>query len=167
MKKVLLSFKNLSNSKDVFNFITLRHNEDIHIVGLSDNYIETMALLYKYVPDLILIDSESFAEINLNLLTYLPTFYIDDESKLLNESIYNSIFIKIYNNFDHLFSNFKTDQKSIVTKKIETKIIRQLKDLNFNFKQAGTRFFLETLIFVYENKNPNILNNISKNIKPV
>ena len=95
MKKVLLSFKNLSNSKDVFNFITLRHNEDIHIVGLSDNYIETMALLYKYVPDLILIDSESFAEINLNLLTYLPTFYIDDESKLLNESIYNSIFIII------------------------------------------------------------------------
>lgn len=166
MKKVLLSFKNLSNSKDVFNFITLRHNEDIHIVGLSDNYIETMALLYKYVPDLLLIDSESFAEINLNLLTYLPTFYIDDESKLLNESIYNSIFIKIYNNFDHLFSNFKTDQKSIVTKKIETKIIRQLKDLNFNFKQAGTRFFLETLIFVYENKNPNILNNISKNIYP-
>ena len=37
MKKVLLSFKNLSNSKDVFNFVTLRYIDDIHIVGLSSN----------------------------------------------------------------------------------------------------------------------------------
>ena len=166
MKKVLLSFKNLSNSKDVFNFVTLRYIDDIHIVGLSSNYMETLALMYKYSPDLILIDSKSFIEINLNLLNYLPIFYIDDDSKLLNESLYNSLFVKIFNNFDHLFSNFKTDQKSMVTKKRETKIIKHLENLNFNFKQAGTRFFLEALIFVHENKSPYVLNNISKNIYP-
>ena len=153
MKKVLLSFKNLSNSKDVFNFVTLRYIDDIHIVGLSSNYMETLALMYKYSPDFILIDSKSFIEINLNLLNYLPIFYIDDDSKLLNESLYNSLFVKIFNNFDHLFSNFKTDQKSMVTKKRETKIIKHLENLNFNFKQAGTRFFLEALIFVHENKS--------------
>ncbi len=166
MKKVLLSFKNLSNSKDVFNFVTLRYIDDIHIVGLSSNYMETLALMYKYSPDFILIDSKSFIEINLNLLNYLPIFYIDDDSKLLNESLYNSLFVKIFNNFDHLFSNFKTDQKSMVTKKRETKIIKHLENLNFNFKQAGTRFFLEALIFVHENKSPYVLNNISKNIYP-
>ena len=128
--------------------------------------METLALMYKYSPDLILIDSKSFIEINLNLLNYLPIFYIDDDSKLLNESLYNSLFVKIFNNFDHLFSNFKTDQKSIVTKKRETKIIKHLENLNFNFKQAGTRFFLEALIFVHENKSPYVLNNISKNIYP-
>lgn len=166
MKKVLLSFKNLNYSKEIFNFITLKYSEDVHIVGLSDNAIETMSFIFKYFPDVILTDSESFLELRLDMLDYYPTFFIDNESGKLKKFNYNVLYIKIFNNFDELFMNFKSLQKSAVTRKIEMKMISKLKDLNFNFKQAGTRYFLEALIFVYENKNINILNNVSKNIYP-
>ena len=166
MKKVLLSFKNLNYSKEVFNFVTLKYSADIHIVGFSDNAIETMSFIFKYLPDIILTDSESFLELRLDLLDYYPIFYIDDKSMKLKKYSYNLFYTKIFSNFDELFMNFKIAQKSSITRKLEAKIVSQLKDLNFNFKQAGTRYFLEALIFVYENNNPNLLNNVSKNIYP-
>lgn len=167
MKKVLLSLKNLSHDKLLFNFITLKYSGDLHIVGLADNPMETVSLISCYKPDIIFIDSASFLELKLDFINIYPFYYIDDEEGLLNNYSYGLSYLYIFNNFDELFSNFKSKQAKALTRKMEAKLTKKLADLNFNFKQAGTRYFLEALIYVYENKYTDVLNNISHNVYPI
>lgn len=167
MKKVLLSLKNLTHDKLLFNFITLKYSGDLHIVGLSDNSSETISLISCYKPDIIFIDSASFLELNLDFIDIYPFYYIDDQAGLLNDYPYGLSYLHIFNNFDELFEGFKSRQSKALTRKMEAKLTKKLADLNFNFKQAGTRYFLEALIYVYENKYSNVLNNISNYVYPI
>ena len=167
MKRVLIAFEDLSLSKYIFNLISLNFQNTLQVVGISTSCKETISLFLRFNPNIIFINSKSYLELRQNLFPkYEPLYYIDDNAMLLNNVSRNISYLNIADNFKDLVHKFKSIQKESINNKVEIKAIKVLKDLNFNFKQAGTQYFLESLIYSYENKNTNILNNLKRYIYP-
>jgi len=167
MKRVLLSFKDISKSKYIFNLISLKFSNELSVVGFSESCSETISLFLKLYPDIVFIDSKSYLELRQQPFSeYEPLYYIEDSEGLLNHVSKNISYLAIENSFKDLVYKFKSVQNVFITSKLELKATKKLQDLNFNFKQAGTQYFLEALLFVFKNKNNHVLNNMKKYVYP-
>lgn len=167
MKKVLIAFNDLNHSKYVFNLISLKYGNELQVFGISTSCEETISLFFKFYPDIIFIDSTLYLELRQKLFSeYEPLYYINDESKLMHNNSYIISYLNISDSFKNLIFKFKETQKQSINNKIHLKALKCLQDLNFNFKQIGTQYFLEAVIYAYENKNTHVLNNIKKYIYP-
>ena len=88
---------------------------------------------------------------------------------LTKKNITSSIFLEsVYINSTFLYSNLNNIvtkiSKSFETDRVEQYIINELLSIGFDFKYKGTKYLLETILYIYKNKRLELLENLEENV---
>lgn len=166
MKRLLLAFKDVNFSKELFNIISSKYTSDIIVTGITNSSQETVSFFMKNIPEIVCTDSQTYLEICDNIYNFDPFYFIVDELDILSNIPTNTSNLSISNSFANLITQFKNTFSNSLTNKLELKLYKQFQNLNFNFKLSGTRYLFEAILFVYEHNNLYALDNMKKNIYP-
>lgn len=178
MIKALIVDDNLLYVKNVFNTI-INRIDNVHINYIATNVKETLQIINNNQIDLIFLDLklpdgsglDIITEVKCSNYTKKPNIIILSEYKELitnnlgdniinvigkleeNELIYNKI-LKSVNAIN--FSTFESSIKELV--------ISRLTKIGYNWKYKGTLYILETIMYIYQHNNIDLLDNIEKNV---
>lgn len=178
MIKALIVDDNLLYVKNIFNTI-INRIDNVHINYIATNVKEALQIINNNQIDLIFLDLKLPDGSGLNIITEVkcsnytkkPNIIILSEYKELitnnlgdniinvigkleeNELIYNKI-LKSVNAIN--FSTFESSIKELV--------ISRLTKIGYNWKYKGTLYILETIMYIYQHNNIDLLDNIEKNV---
>ncbi len=178
MIKALIVDDNLLYVKNVFNTI-INRIDNVHINYIATNVKEALQIINNNQIDLIFLDLklpdgsglDIITEVKCSNYTKKPNIIILSEYKELitnnlgdniinvigkleeNELIYNKI-LKSVNAIN--FSTFESSIKELV--------ISRLTKIGYNWKYKGTLYILETIMYIYQHNNIDLLDNIEKNV---
>lgn len=178
MIKALIVDDNLLYVKNVFNTI-INRIDNVHINYIATNVKEVLQIINNNQIDLIFLDLKLPDGSGLDIITEVkcsnyakkPNIIILSEYKELitnnlgdniinvigkleeNELIYNKI-LKSVNAIN--FSTFESSIKELV--------ISRLTKIGYNWKYKGTLYILETIMYIYQHNNIDLLDNIEKNV---
>lgn len=178
MIKALIVDDNLLYVKNVFNTI-INRIDNVHINYIATNVKEALQIINNNQIDLIFLDLKLPDGSGLDIITEVkcsnyakkPNIIILSEYKELitnnlgdniinvigkleeNELIYNKI-LKSVNAIN--FSTFESSIKELV--------ISRLTKIGYNWKYKGTLYILETIMYIYQHNNIDLLDNIEKNV---
>lgn len=178
MIKALIVDDNLLYVKNVFNTI-INRIDNVHINYIATNVKEALQIINNNQIDLIFLNLKLPDGSGLDIITEVkcsnyakkPNIIILSEYKELitnnlgdniinvigkleeNELIYNKI-LKSVNAIN--FSTFESSIKELV--------ISRLTKIGYNWKYKGTLYILETIMYIYQHNNIDLLDNIEKNV---
>ncbi len=179
MIKTLIADDNLSYAKNIINNIISKIT-DIKLEYVCTNGKETLDAISKKPFDLIFLDLqlpklnglEILKEINrLNSVKKPKVIIISGDMPLIEQ-------IKSYDNICNII--LKTESNDVICRKIEEvvndmkyeltystvklKVVSELTEMGYNFKYVGTKYILESIMYIYENNTFDLLDNLEKNV---
>ena len=179
MIKTLIADDNLSYTKNIINNIISKIT-DIKLEYVCTNGKETLDAISKKPFDLIFLDLqlpklnglEILKEINrLNSVKKPKVIIISGDMPLIEQ-------IKSYDNICNII--LKTESNDVICRKIEEvvndmkyeltystvklKVVSELTEMGYNFKYVGTKYILESIMYIYENNTFDLLDNLEKNV---
>ena len=157
----------------------MKNIDNVHINYIATNVKEALQIINNNQIDLIFLDLKLPDGSGLDIITEVkcsnyakkPNIIILSEYKELitnnlgdniinvigkleeNELIYNKI-LKSVNAIN--FSTFESSIKELV--------ISRLTKIGYNWKYKGTLYILETIMYIYQHNNIDLLDNIEKNV---
>lgn len=178
MIKALIVDDNLLYVKNVFNTI-INRIDNVHINYIATNVKEALQIINNNQIDLIFLDLKLPDGSGLDIITEvkcsnytkkLNIIILSEYKELItnnlgdniinvigkleeNELIYNKI-LKSVNAIN--FSTFESSIKELV--------ISRLTKIGYNWKYKGTLYILETIMYIYQHNNIDLLDNIEKNV---
>lgn len=182
MLKILIIDDNLYFTKTLINFFS-KSEKELGLCTISTNGKEALRELEDNIFDIILLDLKIPKYNGIKILDIISKQYIDNyRNSVIVISSYYEHFTKIMNNpciyglvnkLDgvsnilkevEMLANIK--EADISEKKIRNLIISELSKINYNFLYSGTRYLVESIMLIIQNKNfENI--NLIKDILPV
>lgn len=170
--KTLIISNNLEYLVYIFN--TINKIDNLKIICIATNNVEILSALKKTQFNLILFD---YSLLDLTENTILNEIY-DNTSNIVaifeksisdKKNITSSIFLESVNiNSTFLYSNLNNIvtkiSKSFETDRVEQYIINELLSIGFDFKYKGTKYLLETILYIYKNKRLELLENLEENV---
>mgnify|MGYP004458452605 FL=1 len=170
--KTLIISNNLEHLVYIFN--TINKIDNLKIICIATNNVEILSALKKTQFNLILFD---YSLLDLTENTILNEIY-DNTSNIVaifeksisdKKNITSSIFLESVNiNSTFLYSNLNNIvtkiSKSFETDRVEQYIINELLSIGFDFKYKGTKYLLETILYIYKNKRLELLENLEENV---
>lgn len=170
--KTLIISNNLEYLVYIFN--TINKLDNLKIICIATNNVEILSALKKTQFNLILFD---YSLLDLTENTILNEIY-DNTSNIVaifeksisdKKNITSSIFLESVNiNSTFLYSNLNNIvtkiSKSFETDRVEQYIINELLSIGFDFKYKGTKYLLETILYIYKNKRLELLENLEENV---
>lgn len=179
MLNLLIVDDNIYYIKSLINYI-VGQSQKLKIRNIATNGKEAVEMIAKGNIDLVLLDlklpgfsgAQVLKEIlNMQLSKIPKIIVISGEIDLINEVRYNPIVFNIANKTDDIVSIYKKIEES--TETIETKlrkgeiqknVMQELIDIGYNPKHKGTQYILESIIFIYESRDNNLLEHLEKNV---
>ena len=175
MLNLLVADDNIYYTKSLVNYIVSR-TKNIKLVGIATDGEEVLSILEKEKVDLILLDLKMPKCDGMEVLQKIEKMQLNRKPKIVYisgdiESVY-----PLYKN--ELVSNVvsKTEDISSIYNKLESIAAREEKNMNiehvkrivitelmhtgFNFKHKGTNYLLESIMYVYEARNRELLDNL-------
>ena len=167
--KTLLATNNIESIKCILNIIN--EIKSLEISYIATNKEETIKLLQEEEFDLIILDLKIINLDNIEKIKNISNIIvISDDSSLINEISKNPIIIDVINKMDYKTLHYKfrkiVDNKflSLNPNGIEQYVISELSLLGYDFKYKGTQFLLEVILYIYKNKNLELLQNLKENV---
>lgn len=170
--KTLIISNNLEHLVYIFN--TINKIDNLKIICIATNNVEILSALKKTQFNLILFD---YSLLDLTENTILNEIY-DNTSNIVaifeksisdKKNITSSIFLEsvdinstfLYSNLNNIVTKIS---KSFETDMVEQYIINELLSIGFDFKYKGTKYLLETILYIYKNKRLELLENLEENV---
>lgn len=170
--KTLIISNNLEHLVYIFN--TINKIDNLKIICIATNNVEILSALKKTQFNLILFD---YSLLDLTENTILNEIY-DNTSNIVaifeksisdKKNITSSIFLEsvdinstfLYCNLNNIVTKLS---KSFETDRVEQYIINELLSIGFDFKYKGTKYLLETILYIYKNKRLELLENLEENV---
>lgn len=170
--KTLIISNNLEHLVYIFN--TINKIDNLKIICIATNNVEILSALKKTQFNLILFD---YSLLDLTENTILNEIY-DNTSNIVaifeksisdKKNITSSIFLEsvdinstfLYSNLNNIVTKIS---KSFETDRVEQYIINELLSIGFDFKYKGTKYLLETILYIYKNKRLELLENLEENV---
>lgn len=185
MLNLLIADDNIEYIKNLSNLILYR-NEKIRLVKITSSVQETLKSIKDCKIDLILLDLIMPYENGEEVLKKLETLrcykhkpeviIVSGDDKLINKvkSKYNVLDV-VYKDlgFENALSiinkNINNLEKQKRSNNYKGKVLDELLKLKYNIKHNGTKYIMETIMFIISNnKNSEMLiNNLEKNVYPL
>ena len=177
MIKALIVDDNLEYVKLILNRV-LNKFQELHIEYVATTAQEAVEVIRKKQIDIIFLDlrlpdKEGFYIIDeiklLNLINFPYIIVISEDDRLIEKTKY-SIFdvIRKLEREDLIFLKIKNDLFEInytkQEKQIKEFIISELSNIGYNWKYKGTLYMLETILYIYQNNNMDLLDNLERNV---
>lgn len=170
--KTLIISNNLEHLVYIFN--TINKIDNLKIIRIATNNVEILSALKETQFNLILFD---YSLLDSTENTILNEIY-DNTSNIVaifeksisdKKIITSSIFLESFDiNSTFLYSNLNNIvtkiSKSFETDRVEQYIINELLSIGFDFKYKGTKYLLETILYIYKNKRLELLENLEENV---
>ncbi len=170
--KTLIISNNLEHLVYIFN--TINKIDNLKIICIATNNVEILSALKKTQFNLILFD---YSLLDLTENTILNEIY-DNTSNIVaifeksisdKKNITSSIFLEsvdinstfLYSNLNNIVTKIS---KSFETDRVKQYIINELLSIGFDFKYKGTKYLLETILYIYKNKRLELLENLEENV---
>lgn len=170
--KTLIISNNLEHLVYIFN--TINKIDNLKIICIATNNVEILSALKKTQFNLILFD---YSLLDLTENAILNEIY-DSTSNIVaifeksisdKKNITSSIFLEsvdinstfLYSNLNNIVTKIS---KSFETDRVEQYIINELLSIGFDFKYKGTKYLLETILYIYKNKRLELLENLEENV---
>lgn len=170
--KTLIISNNLEHLVYIFN--TINKIDNLKIIRIATNNVEILSALKETQFNLILFDyslldsteNTILNEIYDNTSNIVAIFEKSiSDKKIITSSIFlesvdiNSTFL--YSNLNNIVTKIS---KSFKTDRVEQYIINELLSIGFDFKYKGTKYLLETILYIYKNKRLELLENLEENV---
>lgn len=172
---VLIADDNKDLDISIFNIIKSQNLNNINVIGITTNGLETYQKIKLLKPDVILLDinlpiingleiinkllKENISLPKILLITAFP----DSISKLQNIQLISGIIIKPidYNTLCNYLIQFS---KEINNDSIQSLIINILNNFDFNKNSVGYLYIIDCIKYCIE--RPNCINNLEKDLYP-
>lgn len=179
MINTLIVDDNLQYVKNILNTI-LNNFKEIRVTHIATTGKEAVDIITNNYIDLIFLDLKlpDFSGIEIiqriNFLNYIknPTIIVISGDMSLSNKVpreYNICdVISKSENSDILYSRIKQiiHREIICHEKenIKEEISKELTKMGYNWKYKGTHYILESILYIYESNNMNLLDNLEKNV---
>lgn len=179
MIKVLIVDDNLLYIKNILN-TTINKIDNIHITHIATNVKEALKIITNNCIDLIFLDLKLPDVSGLEIIKKIK--YLNDTKKP-NIIILSGDKELIRNNFEqyniiNVIGKFEKDEMiynkisqsvneinfSNLENNIKEIIISKLTKIGYNWKYRGTQYILETIMYIYQHNNMDLLDNIERNV---
>lgn len=170
--KTLIISNNLEHLVYIFN--TINKIDNLKIIRIATNNVEILSALKETQFNLILFDyslldsteNTILNEIYDNTSNIVAIFEksISDKKIIISSIFLESVDINstfLYSNLNNIVTKIS---KSFETDRVEQYIINELLSIGFDFKYKGTKYLLETILYIYKNKRLELLENLEENV---
>lgn len=174
MIRILIIDDDLNYSKNILNYV-INKFENLQLIYIATTYQESIEKISNSHIDLILLSldfSNSYKIIEkikyLNIIKKPRIVALSQNIELIN---------KIGNNNQMCETIYKLESFETICRKIEKVIYdmdydnsikikkfisSELLNMGYNIKYKGTQYILESIIYIYENNNPDLLDNLEQ-----
>lgn len=176
MIRTLIIENDLNYSKNILNYV-INKFENLQLIYIATTYQESIEIISNSHIDLILLSldlSNSYKIIEkikyLNIIKKPRIVSLSQNIELIN---------KISNNNQICETIYKLESFETICKKIEKVIYdmdynnsikiknfisSELLNMGYSIKYKGTQYILESIIYIYENNNLDLLDNLEQNV---
>lgn len=145
MIHIIILDDNIQNIQYILNVI-LNQLENTNIkTFVATNIKEINKIIEQCKIDILLISSDKIKNINMNLQYEVVITYNNVQSVNLKQKIIS------------LINNNSKENLSVIHK-----VKEELQFLGFNFKFIGTQYLLETILYIYNERDTKLLDNLEK-----
>ena len=179
MIKALIVDDNLQYVKSILN-TTINKFKDIHIEYIATTAKEAIDIISNNQIDLIFLDLNLpdqdgiyiIRQIDfLNIINKPYIVVISEDRKLIEELTEKHILLDVISKFDDsqlLYDKIRKIVHEIKyyrnEKEIKDLIIAELSSMEYNWKYKGTLYLFETILYIYQSNNMDLLDNLEKNV---
>lgn len=179
MIKAIIVDDNIEYSKNILNCI-INKIEDIHITHIAVTGEEAINIISSNDIDLVFLDLklpdyngiDVIKKINtLNNIKQISYIIISGELSLINKLIDNKNILTIINKLDDneniynkIFNSIHTLNYIKNEKEIKKFILSEISNMGYNLKHKGTKYIIESINYIYESNNMDLLDNLEKNV---
>lgn len=177
MVKTLIADDNIQYTRNVMNYI-FNKTKNIQFTYIATNGKEVLNILQQREFDLLLLDLKMPELGGIDVLNSIKTLndikqpkiiIISGEADLIYRIKENPIISNVINKTETLETIYSKIQLLAdrieyegSEKNIREQIIRELSTIGYNFKYKGTLYILETIMYIYQNKEKSLLDNLEK-----
>lgn len=178
MINTLIVDDNLAYIKNILN-TTINKFSEIHITYIATTAKEAINIISNNQIDLIFLDlnlpdkNGIYIIDQLKYLNTIKTPYIIIISEdvqlmeLINKRQISDIISK-FENTDTIYHRIKKVIHEIKyntnEKEIKNFVVSEMSNMGYNWKYKGTIYMLETILYIYQNNNMDLLDNLEKNV---
>lgn len=179
MIKALIADDNLYFTKEIINTV-LSKVPELKVIYLSTTGKETLEMLSKKKFDLVILDLK-MSNLNgidvldrlegLNLLKNPKFLVVTGDMQLANEVRKNVNVCNVIsktNSMDFISDRIIDTINDINYEKrfsdIKANIMSEVFKMGYDIKLIGTRYLIESIIFIYESNNSDLVNNLEQNV---
>lgn len=179
MIKAIIVDDNIEYSKNILNNV-INKIEDIHITHIAVTGEEAINIISNNDIDLVFLDLklpdyngiDVIKKVNtLNNIKKINYIIISGELSLINKLMDNRSILTIIKKLDSNESIFKKICNAIHTlnyieneKVIRKFIFSEISNMGYNIKHKGTKYIIESINYIYESNNMDLLDNLERNV---
>lgn len=179
MIKALIVDDNLQYIKNILN-TTINKFSDIHIEYIATTAKEAINIISNNQIDLMFLDLNLPDENGIYIIDqikYLNTIknpyivIIPEDSKLIEILNKRQISFEVISKFESNNIMYNRIKKiiheikySANEKQIKEFVVSEMSNIGYNWKYKGTLYMLETILYIYQNNNMDLLDNLERNV---
>ncbi|MCI9247383.1 MAG: response regulator [Clostridia bacterium] len=182
MVKTLIADDNIEYCKHIVNCITTKSN-NLQVKYLATDGEETLKFLKKDTVDLLILDLKMPKLSGIEVLKKIKesesygkpkVFLLSGDTELLNQALI-SLEIEAYSNkiepiqmtYNKIQQIANEIERNFNADNVKNSFQKELAILGFNFKYKGTKYLLEAMIYIFENNDIDLLDNLEKYVYKV
>ena len=177
MIKAIIIADNLQFIKEIVN-ILINEELNVKIEYIATNKEDALSILKRKNADIVFINLK-FKLNTKEILNYIRLNSINIPQVVVSIDKLNDIAkLRNYENIGNIF--LKTDTPRIMFKKVKRivdeinnstntsnvkdEVVEKVFNMGYNIKLIGTKYLIESIMFIYESNNIDIMNNLEKNV---
>lgn len=178
MIRTLIVEDNLNYVKSMTNLVINRIKE-IHITNIATTIAEAINIIINNNIDLVFLDLKLPDATGMELINQIKNMNSIKKPKIIIISSELDLIQDIENKENFCVINKLKDSEFILNEikevtnqikysqneeQIKKRIVYELDNIGYNFKYKGTQYIYDTILFIYQSNNLDLLNNVEKNV---
>lgn len=176
MIRTLIIDDDLNYSKNILNYV-INKFENLQLIYIATTYQESIQIISNSNIDLILLNlSLVYSHKIIEKIKYINSIKkpqivaVSNDIELINKMTNNNQtceiiyrlerFELIYRKMEEIVHNMDYDNNVKIKKFISSELL----NMGYNIKYKGTQYILEAIIYIYENNNLDLLDNLEQNV---
>ena len=182
MIRTLIVDDNMQYCKHIINYI-IAESKNLQISYLATDGEEAMKFLSKQEVELLILDLKLPKISRIEILESLTkikhsknmkVFLLSGDTELLYKACLHPMVVSYANKIEPIQITYNKIQKianeiekNMNEKNVKVIFHKELATLGFNFKYKGTKYLLDSIMYIYLSSNINLLDNLEKYVYKV